>query len=111
MAKERLVIDEYGGALRICWYFPDSGDTGAYLGDYLTEKTAPTDSEHSTATEALKGQPFDGVGYYWETRSAVNKALVAVRAALKAKQSTKPYPEWAKQALAAGWKAPKGWQP
>lgn len=37
------------------------------------------------------------------------KALVSARAALKAARSSKSYPEWAIKALAAGWKAPKGW--
>lgn len=26
-------------------------------------------------------------------------------------EGAKPWPEWAKQALAAGWRAPKGWTP
>lgn len=47
----------------------------------------------------------------WYTRSGASKALAAAKAALTIHRSAKPWPEWAKQALAAGWKAPKGWKP
>lgn len=52
--------------------------------------------------------------FVWETRKAVTAALRAVKTALKADKSArknKPWPEWAKLASAAGWKAPKGWMP
>lgn len=112
MAKDRLIIDERRGVYRICWYFPDSGDEGAYLGDYLKRNTSTTDSEHRVATEAAQSNSeVDSEGLYWETLSTVKKALAAAKASLKVRQSAKPWPEWAKQALAAGWKPPKGWQP
>lgn len=34
-----------------------------------------------------------------------------LEAELKASRDNAEWPEWAKQALAAGWKAPKGWKP
>ena len=117
MAQERLVLDEdRHGLFRIFWYFPDEGDTGACLGDYLLSPSASRqdDTEHRIATEsakALNTGELDSDGLYWYTRSAASKALAAAKAALTIHRSARPWPEWAKQALAAGWKAPKGWKP
>jgi hypothetical protein len=115
MAQERLVLDEdRHGLFRIFWYLPDEDDLGACLGDYLLPRQPCEDAEHRLATEsakALNTGELDTVGLYWYTRSAASKALAAAKAALTIHRSAKPWPEWAKQALAAGWKAPKGWKP
>jgi hypothetical protein len=54
-------------------------------------------------------------GYEFETAALARKFLVAMRAAAKAAKhsfsSDVEYPEWARTALAAGWKPPKGWKP
>lgn len=47
----------------------------------------------------------------WESQSRVVAARAAARAAVKLATAKVPWPEWAKQALAAGWKPPKGWKP
>lgn len=115
MAQYRLVLDEdRHGLFRIHWYIPEDGDLGACLGDYRLNATSDEDTEHRAATEgaiALNTGELDADGLYWYTRSAASKALTAAKAALTVHRSAKPWPEWAKQALAAGWKAPKGWKP
>jgi len=54
-------------------------------------------------------------GYEFESGSACKRFLAAMRAAMKSARSeydsNVPWPEWAKQAEAAGWKPPKGWKP
>lgn len=116
MAKNKLRIGDWRrGRFRICWLIVDEGEEGAHLGDYLYEgKPSDVFDEHSVATEAARkvaASECDEIGLFWETQSAARKALAAANAALRSHRSTKPWPEWAKQALAAGWKAPKGWQP
>lgn len=44
-------------------------------------------------------------------RDVLANANAARRAAAVTWASEKPMPEWAVKALAAGWKAPKGWKP
>lgn len=115
MAQERLVLDGWRGTFRICWLIVDDGEEGAHLGDYLDGSCPAPDknSEHYIATEAARvvGAEFDSIGLYWHSNAAASKALAAAKAALTIHRSAKPWPEWAKQALAAGWKAPKGWKP
>jgi hypothetical protein len=47
----------------------------------------------------------------WDSKRAAAEAKRAANAAVKLCASKKPLPEWAAQALGAGWKAPKGWKP
>jgi len=49
----------------------------------------------------------DNRAFWWETKSEVVAALATIKLALK---QERPLPDWAKQALAAGWKAPKAWK-
>lgn len=112
MAKERLILVENRHLYRICWYFPDDDEEGAVLGDYLHGGTYTPDSEHKIATEAVKATAkLDFDGLFWESKAKAQAALAAAKAAIKAAQSSKPWPDWAVKAAAAGWKAPKGWQP
>lgn len=117
--KDRLVIEEERRGYRfyIAWYFPESGDLGAQLGDAHPHKGA---DEHDIASRAAWGAApaLEGAGYFWETKAqattalrAANAALRAANATVKTAQSSVPLPEWAKQALAAGWKMPRGWKP
>ena len=46
----------------------------------------------------------DWNGLIWSSKADAQKALKAANAALEAHRSSKPYPEWAVKALAAGWK-------
>ena len=111
--SDKLAIIEDGYAYRICWVV--DGEEGAWLGDYLQHNpTFHDDDEHRVATEAANqagGCEIDNIGLRWESKARAQEALVSARAALKAARSSKPYPEWAIKALAAGWKAPKGWVP
>lgn len=114
MAQDKLCIESWRGVFRICWLIAETGEAGAFLGDYLSRGSPPDcGDDHFVTTEAARaaGAEYDDEGLLWESQSAVRKALTAANAALKAHRSAKPWPEWAKQALVAGWKAPKGWQP
>lgn len=115
--SDKLAIIEDGYTYRICWVV--DGEEGAWLGDYLRHYLQHNSSmdgtnEHRIATEAANqagGCEIDNLGLLWESKARAQEALVSARAALKAARSSKPYPEWAIKALAAGWKAPKGWVP
>jgi len=53
-------------------------------------------------------------GVHFESQSQAKKFLAAMNAARKAIRvefDGVEWPEWTKAALAAGWKAPKGWKP
>jgi hypothetical protein len=119
MSNAQLVVDADRLGYYICWYFPDEGDQGGTLGESTytaaqLAKAEPADWEHIKAT-ITAGQTA-GVeraghdGYRWESRTDAFAALRAIKAAIKDK-SNKPWPEWAVQAKAAGWKPPKGWKP
>lgn len=71
------------------------------------------------AQEWVKQNPdtarISGSGYDFDSRTAAKKFLAAMRAASKAAleefNTGVEWPAWAKEAQAAGWKAPKGWKP
>lgn len=118
MAKPRLFIDDDRSYYRITWYLPDEGDHGATLGEsrytraHLERAKCDDDWEHIAATIAVSEAPGvqrDRDGYYWESRKDAVAALRTANTVLKNRK--KPWPEWALQAQAAGWKAPKGWKP
>jgi len=77
----------------------------------IDEAREPHHIASRAAHETVKPSSYENGGYVWETRADATKALRAANAALKVAQSNVPLPEWAKSALAAGWKMPKGWQP
>lgn len=58
---------------------------------------------------------MDIAGFSFESSSIAKRFFAAMKAAQKSARSDydsdAPWPEWAKQARAAGWKAPKGWKP
>jgi hypothetical protein len=116
-------------------------DIGAYLGDHdivrsdiekiIAACAKPEDfdgMEHDLASRTVADfvkNMGDAVrctatyGFRFERKSDAQKALTAAKAAVKAlrerakqvaKNST-PWPTWALQAKAAGWKPPKGWKP
>lgn len=73
--------------------------------------------EIETLKNALKlgGHLVPWDGWRFPTGYAAKRGLGIARAARKAAKFAfdegREMPEWAKQALAAGWKAPKGWKP
>lgn len=119
MAKDKLVVESDREGYYIVWYLAEIGDLGAILGEETyTEaqlaKAGENDWEHIKAT--VVASKMSGVkrhghsGYRWESAAKAVAALRAVKAALKDK-SKKPWPAWALEAKAAGWKPPKGWTP
>ena len=124
MAKDRLVIDSGRHCWRISWLLAEDRDIGGSLGqaDKDGRGSAPADRDdwgHWAASKAVREAPVeagrpdgrDTIGFYWKSKAGVQAAMRIVKAALKAGQDARPLPGWAKQAIAAGWKAPKGWKP
>lgn len=119
MAKPQLVVDDNSdnGRHRIAWYFPEDGDIGGNIGEKKYKETdlakaKPDDWDHvaaSLAAEQTENVARDNYGLYWESYDDARRALRAIKLAVKSK--SKPWPEWAVKASAAGWKAPKGWKP
>ena len=111
--KDKLFVDENYAGYIIRWFIADDQTFGATLGDFLGDALPQGDDEHFVVTRAVAafGPERNHEGYYWHSRESARKALRAANAALKSAKSAKPWPEWAKQAAAAGWKAPKGWEP
>lgn len=113
MSKDKLVLDENRGGWLISWYLAETGDMGAALGE--GSPLAGSKDEHDIASLAAKAAATPSTigfnGYRWESRADAQRALRAAKAALLDARSKVPLPDWAKQALAAGWKMPKGWKP
>lgn len=114
---DRLVVIERDYIFVIQWELDDGDDLGAILGDSSEDGrgVAPADRgdwEHWAACKALLDMGVErrngksGV-FFFETQSEANKALKAVKLALK---QDRPLPEWAKTAIGEGWKPPKGWK-
>lgn len=121
-----VVTDEYMsryGYMRIAWYFEEEGDYGAILGDgpVLTEEQALSKRDEDDAdweyyfinavASKTKNVKTDEYGFLWETKKDAKAALSLIKNKLEIAKSDKKWPEWAVLALAAGWKAPKGWTP
>ena len=58
---------------------------------------------------ATRNAPHEA--WVWPDRKAAAAVRQAIVAAVNAKKAETPLPDWAQKALAAGWKAPKGWKP
>lgn len=103
---------------RLSWYIPEDEDIGGSLGDeqYTEDDLTKVDASDVDCVVAyLAASKLDTVqrdhsGFYWETRSQAVAALRIVKAAIAAGVD-RQMPDWAQKALAAGWKAPKGWRP
>mgnify|MGYP003494096662 FL=1 len=114
MADQLVVDEDRRGYFRITWYLADEGEMGATLGDGgdIGQGEAPTeraDYEHWLACKTCheSGAARDGNGFHRESEKNARVVLRQIREALK---QDRPLPEWAKTALAAGWKPPKGWK-
>lgn len=116
----------------------DDGEPGAWIGQ---DGKTPVAALKSRQVEAKKSRDFDdyeylaveiaaqdwvknkgedyvsssGCGYSFQTEGQARTFIAAMRAAMKVARAEYdtdvPWPEWAKQATAAGWKSPKGWKP
>lgn len=106
----------------LAWEFPE--DIGAEIGELYTmggyqlppepsgEKSFEDYITWLVEKTALECNP-DWIDrrFNWETKTGGLRALRTIRAAIKTATAGKPWPEWALQALAAGWKPPRGWKP
>jgi hypothetical protein len=128
--KDRLMVVETRQGYTLQWNLGDEDDMGATLGecedrkslhkleqDFKSGKVAEVDKEHVAATlaawkhEDVQYSTYDRDGFYWETKAGATQALRLANIAIKELKDNKPWPDWAKQAAAHGWKPPKGWQP
>src|SRR5882762_6400461 len=114
MSDPTLIVEVTRGyEWRLVWYFPDENDTGATFGDE-GESTGQELFEQNAGYSAAKlthGCERDKIGFYWNTEPQAKRAKTAINAAIKSARSKRPLPDWAIKAIAAGWKAPKGWKP
>lgn len=114
--KDKLAIFENRGGYTyyigwLCWDDEFGDDEGLRLGEGRNSEFA----DHHAAEEAVKdmkdGREGEDGPFWWESRSGAQKALKVAKEAVKLAAEKRPLPEWAKKALAEGWKAPKGWKP
>jgi len=126
---DRLMVVEAGHGYALQWNLADDDDMGATLGEgeeprslrvmerlFKAGRVAEIDKEHIAATlaawkhEGMQYQPYSD-GFYWETKAGATQALWLANIAIKELKTNKPWPDWAKQAAAHGWKPPKNWRP
>lgn len=109
-----LGIEQDRSGNYIAWYLPEDGDFGVRLSNENLDT-----EEHNiavrVATEFFKANNLDFPNphrdFYFESEKQARDCLRRINIELLAWQEKRPLPEWAKQALAAGWKAPKNWKP
>jgi hypothetical protein len=115
MADRLIVEEERRHTCRIVWELDDGEETGGTLCQSESDgKGDPPkdrgDWEHWMASKVVREMPstkYDSFGAYWDDFKQAKAALAVVNEALK---QERPMPEWAKTALEAGWKPPKGWK-
>lgn len=120
MAVRLGIVPESRDGFAIGWFDPTDDVSGDLcLGERLTEDGADWEvneaREHNAISERLKSEfPPDAVvsqRLYWDSYSQAKKALAIAKRIWKELRDGRPWPDWAKQASAAGWKPPKGWKP
>jgi len=111
---DRLVVFEKQNVYRIGWYLQEEQDMGATLGEEDKREFSKDEWDYKLAIETIEALPDvekDKDGYFWESRKEAQEVLKQIKTAIKSYQSGVKMPDWAKKALAAGWKPPKGWKP
>lgn len=113
---EKLDVFGWHSSYRISW--SEDGDEGLILGPGLLQEFSdkPEMADTVCAVSAIRAMPddarrLDGGVWLWESEAKAKKALKVARDAMKVHESKIHWPEWAKHALAEGWKPPKGWKP
>jgi hypothetical protein len=96
-AKARGVRDEEGFAM-----------FEYYSVEIAARKWVAEHGKHVAKIRSTYGYEFEAPAWARKFRAAMNAALKSARSEY---DSNVPWPEWAKQAEAAGWKPPKGWKP
>lgn len=112
MTSKLVVVEEH---YRYYIQWEEDDDMGGYLcqsaddghGDPPKDRDEWEHWAASKAVRATEGFARNSTGGYWETE---NQARSALRVAKEALKQPRELPAWAKQALAAGWKPPKGWR-
>lgn len=113
---DKLVVVETSEGFRIKWKLDgDYDDLGATIGegDYKDRPEPKLDDEDKrnawlADTTAYSFDPEkDAEGYYWFSRKQAVAVLAAIKLAFK---KNRPIPTWEKEALAHGWKPPKGFE-
>ena len=104
----------------IAWTL-DDGDVGYVVGTDLPQKIRRTSDPEDALTFFAEEEARQCVGeraYFvcggalvFETPKGARAVLAKAKARLASWKSKKPWPKWAIQAKAAGWKMPKGWAP
>ena len=125
MADKLVVVEDRQAGFRIQWQLDDDMfDTGGFLGQSKREPSNKVpkdqDSREYWAYEKAGFQIIkegdqdtrghDSTGFWWESHLEARTALTRIKAVATALMDVS-WPEWAKTALAAGWKPPKGWKP
>jgi hypothetical protein len=107
--SEYLEVIDRDHAFAIGWFDDEEGLEGDLcLGEECNDK------EHNVATEAAKTthcRTGSSNVLLWDTMREAKGALQLARIAVKEYRTNKPWPDWAKTAVANGWKPPKGWTP
>ena len=113
------VYEDNYSVWRICWIV--DYDQGMTLGEDNVQQTLSKgrsdvdngDDEHYLATRSVHTSynvKHDNDGFFWQNKKDVMAALKLAKLAIKNKNENEDdWPDWAKKALAKGWKPPKGW--
>jgi hypothetical protein len=112
-----LVEDREGFSLG--WFDPADDIEGELrIGEKIRVRKDEDGADHVYISEKLeKLCPPDyvqGEVFFWDSRTAGQRALRMARQLWKEWKSNKPWkpwPAWARKASAEGWKPPKGWEP
>ncbi len=121
MRKPQLIVCEDRYEYYIAWYDPDDefSEEGAALGENrLVREPSKSAKDFHAAWElwiAEKVAKESGAAlvngrYVWESRRAAREVVAQIKTRWKLPPK-QPLPDWAKRALNAGWKPPKGWKP
>lgn len=114
-----------GAYLRVCerdngyaigWYDPEEEDFDLYIGEIAYNKFPADKREWEDWIAYWAILPFakkkDRTGFLFKTKKEAKLALrVATLALMAGVTWLVPWPEWAIQAIEAGWTPPKCWKP
>lgn len=128
MPRSPLGVVEYPRyQWQLAWWLPDEGEYGGFLGDCdLTTfnqyccmrdeeiRCLPDKDSREEAFFCREAAGLQSRGertLYWDSEQDAKEALRQLLARWKVFCDGTEWPQWAKTALEAGWKPPKGWTP
>lgn len=112
-----LAIEERGYVYKIGWYDPAEAMFGLMLAN---AQIADRDADDTNLASEVCKDYFDkysmylprvGSDYEFDDKRDAQACLRIINAKLHYAKKSKPIPDWAEKALAAGWSPPKGWEP